>query len=95
MEHFASNGHKCPTNYNPADYVMFTMQKLEEDAIESMAHTWAKTVVVSAAAEDAETGGDTAVHTATNSQYGAAVVGTSATPTPHSPLLPHLLTAPK
>lgn len=38
--HFESLGHKCPRNYNPADFVLFLLQKESQEVIDQVKGAW-------------------------------------------------------
>jgi len=38
VDHFASRGYTCPSEYNPADYVMFILQTVGDSAIDELVH---------------------------------------------------------
>ena len=40
LPHFAAMGHVCPPQYNPADFVMFLMQKQSDEQLTQMADAW-------------------------------------------------------
>lgn len=40
--HFSSIGHVCPMDYNPADFVMFTVELASEDVFKGLTTHWAK-----------------------------------------------------
>lgn len=39
-EHFAGQGLRCPVNYNPSDYVMFTMARASPDVAQKVKDAW-------------------------------------------------------
>ena len=40
VPYFASKGYKCPSDYNPADYVMYMLQTIDNDALNVLAEAW-------------------------------------------------------
>lgn len=40
LPHFAGLNHVCPPNYNPADFVMFLMQKQTAEELDHLANEW-------------------------------------------------------
>eukprot|EP00939_MAST-03C_sp_MAST-3C-sp1_P002405 g2405.t1 len=40
--YFQALGHRCPDGYNPADFVMFMMQKLSDNEVSTFASDWTK-----------------------------------------------------
>ena len=42
LSHFADLGHACPPQYNPADFVMFLMQKCNEAELLELVDAWKK-----------------------------------------------------
>lgn len=40
--YFATLGHPCPPNFNPADFIMFLMQKTTEEGVKEMSEKWSE-----------------------------------------------------
>ena len=40
VPYFASKGYSCPTDYNPADYIMYMLQTIDNDALNKLADAW-------------------------------------------------------
>eukprot|EP00931_Biecheleriopsis_adriatica_P055742 TRINITY_DN33024_c0_g1_i1.p1 TRINITY_DN33024_c0_g1~~TRINITY_DN33024_c0_g1_i1.p1 ORF type:complete len:728 (+),score=136.63 TRINITY_DN33024_c0_g1_i1:88-2271(+) len=38
--HFASLGFRCPANYNPADYILFLIQKEQPEVVDNLKRQW-------------------------------------------------------
>lgn len=56
--HFVQFGHKCPEDYNPADFVMFLMQEQPADQIKRLCDDWSeKSSAVKEEAEEEGGGG--------------------------------------
>lgn len=41
-QYFGNHGHLCPTNYNPADFVLYLMQTADETTLDKLAIAWGK-----------------------------------------------------
>lgn len=54
--YFESLGHKCPSSYNPADFVMFLMQEASDSEIKGMCDTWTSRDSKCMSIEDVESG---------------------------------------
>ena len=39
-DYFATHGFRCPTDYNPSDYVMYVLQTINQDQLDVLAGAW-------------------------------------------------------
>lgn len=41
-DYFATHGFRCPTDYNPSDYVMYVLQTITQDQLDTLAGAWTR-----------------------------------------------------